>query len=922
MEDVALDLDVICLAEHWLRNNESIILGNFTCVSKYCRSCRARGGVAIYVKNKYVDFVRERTDIAALSAELHFEACAIEMDADGQVIIFLNIYRSNNPVSDIDVFFNRLEIALQMLVRPGAVVLVTGDFNIDKHVSNPHSRRLTYLISSFNLVYTTDDYTRVTATSKSKIDYILTNTPLNDLSARIVPFSFSDHSGILCKTNIRTDKKSEYSFCRLFSESSLIRFRQHLKCETWDTVYECADPRESLERFLNIFMLYYCECFPRKYFKKPSDKQEWMTPEIRKVKEKLMNLYKIKVNYPADMFIAKSYKLHKKYYDKLIKNVKKNNIAAEIKRSDNKQKTSWRIVNRITGNVKRGGFVSLKTENTTITEPTEIASAMNDYFRDVCMTGRADSGGTSDAILRSQNTIFLRPVTPECVYNITMSLRSSNTLDAYDISTNQLKKFIEYICYPLTHVFNNILCHGVFPRKLKMAKIIPVHKKGKRDSPSNYRPIAILPVFSKIIEKIIAQQLVDFLTLNSALAPQQHGFLKNKSTGTAMLEFLNSVLERLEMGEEVLGLFFDLSKAFDTVSHDILLDKLERYGVCGVAYDLLKSYLKERQQSVVVRRDGRDFCSEWVDLPPFSVPQGSILGPLLYVIYVNDLPKVIDEGVDVVLYADDTSAIVSSKNSEDLPQAADAVAANINKWLDDNRLQLNASKTDLLKFKRVGSTADITVRVGTSSVVPSGSVKFLGIKLDPQIKWDTHITSLANRLSSVSFQLRSLAEVCPLDTLLSVYHANFHSLMSYGIEFWGNAVDVSDILIIQKRAVRIIAGVGMRAHCRPWFIKFRIMTCASAYIFKALLFVEKNIHRYVRNSEGHSYLTRHNLLLQPPKHSTTRYEKGLFYAALRYYNALPDTFRQLTGTKSFRSQLREFFLGNPFYSIQEFFRYF
>lgn len=447
------------------------------------------------------------------------------------------------------------------------------------------------------------------------------------------------------------------------------------------------------------------------------------------------------------------------------------------------------------------------------------------------MADRGDSTGTSGNLPLCRGTLFFKPIIPSDVYNITMNLKGSNAQDTYDLSSDILKKSIQFICSPLAHIFNNILSKGIFPNTLKMAKIIPIHKKGKRDAPTNYRPIAILPVLSKIIEKNIAQQLLGFLASHSLITKEQHGFLKNRSTATAIFEFLNTVLEKLERGEEVLGMFFDLSRAFDTVSHNIILQKLERYGVRGVALDLFRSYLTGRKQSVVVGRDGECFQSDWKNLGEFSVPQGSILGPLLYILYVNDLPQAVDDGIKTVLYADDTSVVISHVKRQNLTKIANTVATKVGDWLDKNGLNLNANKTAILNFKRTASNSGMSVRVGDSSVVPSGAVRFLGLDLDPQLKWSNHLTALTNRLSSETFRLRTLAAVCSGSVLLSVYHGCFHSVMSYGIEFWGSAGTVSDVLIVQKRAVRVIAGCGWRDHCRPLFKKLHIMTCVNTYIY-------------------------------------------------------------------------------------------
>lgn len=316
IQDIEMNIDVICLAEHWLQNNENVVLQNFFCAAKYARCNHIRGGTAIYIKTKYLNSVRERTDLANLSLELHFEICGVEVSIRDVNVIIITVYRSNNITSDIEIFFDRLEQALQIVSRPGSVLILAGDLNIDKRDDDRDSRRLSNLIRSFNLVCTTDDYTRVTDTTKSKIDYIITNRQQSDFKAEVLPCQFSDHMSIAYKTYIGCNNQNGlYGFRRLGSESSFARFFDYLAGETWEEVYRMEGPDGGLDVFLAKFMLFYNECFPRKCVKLKRGDCRWVTSEVKRAKQKLMDLYAVKMSHPGDRRVAEIYKFNKKQYD-------------------------------------------------------------------------------------------------------------------------------------------------------------------------------------------------------------------------------------------------------------------------------------------------------------------------------------------------------------------------------------------------------------------------------------------------------------------------------------------------------------------------------------------------------------------------------------------------------------------------------
>ena len=255
-----------------------------------------------------------------------------------------------------------------------------------------------------------------------------------------------------------------------------------------------------------------------------------------------------------------------------------------------------------------------------------------------------------------------------------------------------LKDSAEIIAYPLTKIINFSLINGCVPNEWKEARVIPLFKAGKSDNMDNYRPVSILPVVSKILERAVHIQLYKFFADNNLLNPYQSGFRKRHSTETACISLVDSIRRGMDQGMLTGSVFIDLRKAFDTVNHDLLLAKLYDYGVTGGELDWFKDYLSNRKQLV----DFHNAYSEPLSLTS-GVPQGSILGPLLFVIFVNDLPNAI-KSCSTLMYADDTVIFYTGKSINEIENVVSADLSMLNSWLNVNKLFLHVDKTRMRSF--------------------------------------------------------------------------------------------------------------------------------------------------------------------------------------------------------------------------------
>nr|CAI5866876.1 unnamed protein product [Callosobruchus analis] len=393
--------------------------------------------------------------------------------------------------------------------------------------------------------------------------------------------------------------------------------------------------------------------------------------------------------------------------------------------------------------------------------------------------------------------LFFKPTTSHEVFDIIQNLppKSSTGLDG--IPTMVVKKVASIICNPVADIINECFSTGLIPSKLKISKIIPVHKKGSKDDVSNYRPVALLSEFSKIIERIIYNRLLSFFIDNNIFVMNQYGFLPKRSTRGAVRDSLNTLLNELDNGNKATGVYFDLSKAFDLIDHKILLLKLEHYGVRGIANNLIRSYLDNRSQIVSIPSDNSEFSFSDAAKMSRGVPQGSILGPILFLIYINDLSQSVDVA-SLFIYADDVSGIVIDKKVGSISQKSTKLVNDVADWCDDNLLQLNVHKTNLIYFNN-DTSHSIYVNLRGKSLVQTNCVQFLGVKIDYSLKWSEQITTVISKMSTASYLIGSLRDQVSVEVLKMIYHAYVQSVIDYSIVFWFHSPKCSEVFTCQKK---------------------------------------------------------------------------------------------------------------------------
>ena len=361
----------------------------------------------------------------------------------------------------------------------------------------------------------------------------------------------------------------------------------------------------------------------------------------------------------------------------------------------------------------------------------EVADCFNQYFSNISTSIRSKLPYTSKKfksyLLNSNpDSVYLTPTSALEVLNCINSFPRNKGMGPYSIPIKILQLLGPDISVILSNLINLSFTSGSFPSKLKLARITPVLKKGSPLEVQNYRPISLLSNIDKIFQKLIFKRLMNFLDKHQSLYPMQFGFRAKHSTTLSLMNIVNQIQNALDKGKVACGIFLDLQKAFDTVDHEILLVKLKHYGIRGKTFHWLKSFLSERSQFVSIG----NIKSSIVSLL-HGVPQGSVLGPLLFLIYINDMHQAVKFS-SLFQFADDTNMLNYSKNLKQLAKHVNIDLKLISHWLNANKISLNTSKTELVLFKhkRKSLTFDLRITINGKRIRPSPYIKYLGIFID------------------------------------------------------------------------------------------------------------------------------------------------------------------------------------------------
>ena len=571
---------------------------------------------------------------------------------------------------------------------------------------------------------------------------------------------------------------------------------------------------------------------------------------------------------------ATNLKTYNKILKRNIEHAKRIYYEHRFNKYKNDAKNTWKVIKKlINRNVaKKQKPCRFKVDDKILTEEHEIANAFNTYFTNIgpslASNIKTNTDKTFDYFLGRPRALkfTFNQITETDVIKIIDGLPSKNSSGIDDMSPNLLKSIKHEISKPITLIINQCFQKGIFPDKLKIAKVVPIYKCNDETALNNYRPISVLPSLSKVFERVIFNQIHEYFNLHNLYYGNQYGFRKGHSTELAILEVIDRVTLSLDIGDTPINIYLDLSKAFDTLNHDILLQKLNHYGIHGISLDLFRSYLSRRQQYV----DYNGTKSKLLNITT-GVPQGSILGPLLFIIYINDIAHSSNK-FDFIIYADDTT-LCSTLNRNTNIDAINTELNNITEWLLINKLSLNVNKTKAMVFHMPQKKIIIpNLQIADTVIEFVDAFKFLGITISKHLTWNNHVMQVTNKIARTIGMMHNLKKILPLNILRILYNSLVLPHLNYGILAWGRQTKQLDI--IHKKAIRMLTGSNYNAHTEPLFKKMDLLKVSDICKLQEIKFYYKLVNKQLPiyfdtfNFQANSNLHDHNTRTRQQLHVT------------------------------------------------------
>lgn len=800
VESLRTTVDVIVVGETMLKQERCQFYNIAGFSSVY--SCRnhSSGGLAMFIRAG-LDFTTKKNvshngyHHIETSIKLKHKTCTIH-----------GVYRP--PDNDLPRLLAFVEDILAT-TDPMCPSFIIGDINVavNKPVDHDVFEYLN-LLASYNMCVTNTFTTR--PMSDNILDHVVTRTDdAEHIHNYTIDCDLSDHSYILTqfKSPPKPPQRVTLTKSKIDYRSLQSEFERFLQSTEW----EAMDPNLRLSTIANVYreMKLAHTTIVTVEAKLKKGNCPWFTLDVWVLIQVRDNALQ---NWKADRQNAH----HRELLDRA------NRLLAAAKRkakgdyhqklfNTNNSKLLWKRINDVLGKNSKQDAVVLKVNETEVADPTAVATLFNDYFTSI--GAKLAEQLTSTRNINEFNTIrtlplrggsfFLFPTAPEEIAGVIRTLDSSKAIGHDGFPVTALKQHSDQLSKILASTFNDSVASGIYPEHLKEAIVHPIFKGGDPTQLSNYRPISVLPSMNKIFENLLSTRLTKFLNKHKFFYKMQYGFRKGSCTEVAVLDLVNDISEVIDQKRKVSGsIFLDLAKAFDTIDHELLLDKLSSYGIRGLVNDLLRSYLCNRRQKVSV--NGNFSPEGYLNC---GVPQGSNVGPLLFLIYINDIAKLKLHG-RTRLFADDTAVTYRNGNVLEMVSHMTEDLAMISAFLENNLLSLNPKKTKIMFFRgsRMTVPPHPNVVVKGCCIDEVNTFKYLGIHLDTTLTWKTHIDNLVKSNAPLCGMFRKLSHFLPRHVLMKVYHSFVHSRYQYGVSIWGSAcaTHLKAVQVQQNRCLKAI----------------------------------------------------------------------------------------------------------------------
>ena len=910
--------DVLCISETFL--NDSILNGevNVTGYAEVLRDDRLngdkRGGSAIYIRDSIPHVETPRLHNVTL-----FEYKCIEIRLNGsKPFSLVTIYRSNQCGDPIKAFYDQLESVLDVASSGNKEIIITGDFNIDLSRNYCHRHNLVQLFQQYSCTQLINESTRITENTSTLIDHIWAYDLNNVKKSGVIPVGISDHNLVYIIRKVNSgfikDKYSCHTSVkyRCFKHFNRDRYLNDLDSADWSGVYSSDSADSAWLSFKDTFIYITDSHAPIRERRIKSQNVAWMTEEVLNAihqKDYLHNKFlqdKSSVN-------RTNYCKFRNYVKNLITRAKKQFFENVIQENQLNPKGMWQTLKLLLPSSKSHVAQRFNVRGKILTCKTAIANAFNEYFSTIAkklVEGLPNVKYNVRTKFVPDSAVFKLKLVSEEFVSKQIDLMSNSKATGLDcISVKLLKLAKPSIITPITFILNKSILTGEVPMEWKAARVVPIFKSGDRESTNNYRPVSILPIISKIIEKFVHESLYEYLSKLKVIAKCQSGFRPLHSTSTALIKIYDHLLDLINDGNLIGMVCVDLRKAFDTVNHEILLTKLKLYGITGTELKWFESYLYNRSQVV-------DFCGTMSSECKVNVgvPQGSILGPLLFLLFVNDFEESVKQS-QVDLYADDTTLVAHGKSIVDIEGKLQSDLQLVDQWLKANRLILNVEKTVCMLVgtrQRLASTdRKLCISINGSVIQQVANAKLLGLYMDENLIWSVSLDHTRRKIASKLGVLARIRPFVSLETAKTIFNAICLPHFDYGNVVWYTAADchILPIVRLQKRSARILTKASRFSRSITLFKALDWLTLQDRVTYFRAVLVYKSINGYAPEymsekfqlyKSGRNTRSCRQELLCVPRPKLEIFRASFKYTGATLWNSIPLNIRKARSVEHFK----------------------
>ncbi len=909
LEAECKEFDIVGITETWLNekiDNEKLEIKGYKTPIRKDRD-DGWGGVALYIKDEL--YYKRRLDLE----NPQLEAIWVEITQNNKTLLVCCIYR---PPNSRAAYWQLLEDNIEhvKLQNPNKDLLMMGDLNCDVSKNNS---KLSQILAGFNMKQLITKHTHITKKSRTLIDIIACTCPENVIGSGTTSPQLSNHCGVYAclgpSPNLR--KANFKRKIWRYNEANWIDLNKDISSSNWDEILAGDDINSGVENFMSHYNKLLSKHIPNKsVLIRPNDKS-WMNNKIRRTKRKRDRAHKKAVTTNSETDWSKYRRIRNeytnnikeakdKYDDDLIETIRTN-------KSSN-PKLWWKTLNHFTGKKEKSAHNNpMNIDGKIVHDDREKAEGFNSYFAnqsniDVTPEDIKDLGNPTTP----EYTLANIDITTQNVEDILKSLNVTKASGPDGISPRMLRNSAKELAPVLQIIFSKSLQSETFPSIWKCANVSPIHKKDERELVENYRPISLLSCISKVFERCVCKDIMNFFREHHVINKAQAAYIgAGSSTITQLIELYDDILKRLDKGEDVHMVFCDCSKAFDRVWHQGLLFKLQQSGITGKLLNWLRNYLEDRKQCVVL--NGMKSEPKSINA---GVPQGSILGPIMFLIYANDIPTILESSTK--LYADDTSLYVSDKDPNTANEKLSADLERLSAWSKKWKVIMNPEKTERMIISRKRNVREYELKMDGREISIVKHHKHLGIVLQSNGKWDKHIEGIIAKAKKKVDMMNALMYKLDRLTLDTLYKTFIRPKLEYGCILWDNCTLNLKIKLenVQLSAARIVTGAVKGTSHRTIYqeskwetlqerrnqqqktMMYKIMNNLTPPTLKSLIPLQ--VHETIQ------YNLRQGNSLRLVKANSNAYRNSFVPTAVKAWNNLNDETRNIPTLCQFKRKIK------------------